>query len=206
MVAGVQTAPAPPPKNPKKTPTMAVAEEGPCAMDMSSDEGPPTSSSRWVRLTSSDGGEVDVRAEEIRLCGLVATMLDEEDEDEQSSVEIPLPACSFIMVQKIARFCAEYHARPFPAIQKPLVAEPDTILSPWYVGFINAMSFDELGELCEAANYVQNEPLVHLMCIAIVAIIRRTPDEELGELLHSTLPAEEQAALREKYKDLLKYK
>lgn len=132
------------------------------------------------------------------LCSkLVKTML----EGEKDNLVIPLPSVDFTSLQKIVEFVKFYHVNPLPEIVKPLKTNQLIDAVPkWYADFVDSMPLHDLMNLLHAANYMNIQPLLDLICCKIASMIKGKTTEEIRQtfnIVNDFTPEEEANVIAE---------
>lgn len=130
---------------------------------------------KTVLLTSNEGESYAVARQAATQSALIATMLDEEDEEEQ---EIPLPGIRSDVLALVVEFMKQNHKDPMKEIEKPLKSTNiGDLVQEWYANFVNRDQEIIFG-LVAAANYLDCQTLLDLMCGSISCrVMGKTPDE-----------------------------
>jgi len=130
---------------------------------------------KTVLLTSTDGESYAVARRAAMQSALIATMLDEEDEEEQ---EIPLPGVRSDVLVLVIEFMTQNLKDPMREIPKPLKSTNiRDFVQEWYADFVNRDQEVVFG-LVAAANYLDCQTLLDLMCGSISCrVLGKTRDE-----------------------------
>lgn len=147
-----------------------------------------------IELEPRDGEKVVVEYECLKICGFIVAAVDvgvedmennSEDEGECETkaselIHIPVPQVSRETLDSVIAFCRMYHEKPMTPIPKPM---------PWpkrvydlvdhdYARFVYTRSYDALDLIIQAANYLDNDPLLEL-CGARYArnMVNGTPEQ-----------------------------
>ena len=125
--------------------------------------------------------------------------LDAEEDDEDNTVEIPLPNVKSEVLKKVIEFC-EYHLKePMTEIEKPLKSQNMVdIVQKWYADFVDVEQVI-LFELILAANYMDIKPLLDLTCATVASMIKGKSPEDIRTTFNITndFSPEEEAQVRE---------
>jgi hypothetical protein len=96
----------------------------------------------------------------------------EEDGDDGSVTEIPLPNVKSQVLTKVIEFCTHHLQEPMSEIEKPLKsAVMADVVQKWYADFVNLEQV-LLFELILAANYMDIKPLLDLTCATVASMIK----------------------------------
>lgn len=133
---------------------------------------------KTVLLVSNEGESFAVARQAANQSALIATMLDEEDEDDEEKQEIPLPGIRSDVLALVVEFMKQYHKDPMKEIEKPLKSTNiGDLVQEWYANFVNRDQEIIFG-LVAAANYLDCQTLLDLMCGSISCrVMGKTPDE-----------------------------
>jgi hypothetical protein len=157
---------------------------------------PEVDDDRLVVLVTGGGqssDEFEVRRDEAMLMKIVATML-EDDEDEKPIV--PLPNLSNTTLVKILEYIRLYKAEAMRATEKPLRDDDlSRLLQPQYVSYIDYdvmddAQLDALTDLMLGANYVNCQPLLDLCCMKCASHIKNKTPEQIRQFLRIPEPLE----------------
>ena len=102
----------------------------------------------------------------------------------------------------IFEFCEHHIKDPLPSIDKPLRSNLfREIVPPWYDAFME-MDHSVLFKLAEAANYMDVNPLLNLVCAKIACMIKDKSVEEIRTTfdIPNNYTPEEEAAFEEESK------
>ena len=104
---------------------------------------------------------------------LVKSMMDEDDDDEDATVaEIPLPNVKAQVLRKVIEFCEHHLSDPMTEIEKPLKSQAmQDVVQKWYADFVDLEQV-LLFELILAANYMDIKPLLDLTCATVASMIK----------------------------------
>lgn len=150
---------------------------------------------------SKEGDAFPVPANVAKMSELVKSMIDDEDEDENTP-EIPLPNVKATVLKKVIEFCTHYSSEPMDEIEKPLKSSVmSQVVQKWYAEYVNV---DQalLFELILAANYMDIKPLLDLTCATVASMIKGKTPEEIRRTFNITndFSPEEEAQVREENK------
>jgi S-phase kinase-associated protein 1 len=150
---------------------------------------------------SKEGEAFSVAANIATMSELVKSMIEEEDDDENTP-EIPLPNVKSTVLKKVIDFCSHYQTEPMNEIEKPLKsATMSQVVQPWYAEYVN-VDQAVLFELILAANYMDIKPLLDLTCATVASMIKGKTPEEIRKTFNITndFSPEEEAQVREENK------
>ncbi len=128
--------------------------------------------------------------------------VEDENEDENSSMEIPLPNVKSEVLQKVIEFCQHHLAEPMNEIEKPLKSQKmSDVVQKWYADFVELEQV-LLFELILAANYMDIKPLLDLTCATVASMIKGKSPEDIRATFNITndFSPEEEAQVREENK------
>jgi len=118
----------------------------------------------------------------------------------RNAVLVPLPKVKGSVLRKVVEFCAYYQDNePMREIVTPLTSDRiEDLVQEWYCIFSdvdNVMKY----EILSAANYMNIQPLVDLMCLRISVMIKGKSAEELRRIFNipETLTYEEEQEILE---------
>mmetsp|Transcript_12954 Transcript_12954/g.33055 ORF Transcript_12954/g.33055 Transcript_12954/m.33055 type:complete len:173 (+) Transcript_12954:112-630(+) len=152
-------------------------------------------------LVSQEGKRYEVSRETAMQSMLVKEMVDEE-EGEDSVLDIPLPNVKSSVLEKVVEFCSHHVKEPMPDIEKPLKsANMNEVVSEWDANFVD-LDQEALFELILAANYMDIKSLLDLTCAKVASMIKGKSPEEIRETFNITndFTPEEEARVREENK------
>ncbi|GKY92863.1 hypothetical protein MPSEU_000255500 [Mayamaea pseudoterrestris] len=130
------------------------------------------------------------------------SLLDNEDEDESVTPEIPLPNVKSQVLQKVIEFCEHHLSDPMNEIEKPLKSKSMAdVVQKWYADFVDLEQV-LLFELILAANYMDIKPLLDLTCATVASMIKGKTPEEIRATFNITndFTPEEEAQVRDENK------
>ena len=114
---------------------------------------------------------------------LVKTALSTDD----SAEEVPLPAVSGEVVEKVVEYMNHHQGKELPIIEKPLRSKvmKDVCKDPWDAEFIDKIGENrqQLYDLILAANYMDIKSLLHLGCAKVASLIKGQPLDKIKEIL-----------------------
>jgi S-phase kinase-associated protein 1 len=134
------------------------------------------------------------------MSGLVKeTLGDEEDddEDESSLPDIPLPNVSADVLGKVIEYCKYYQDDEMRTIQTPLTSSRlEDLVQEWYAHFVK-VDKNLLFDLVAAANFMDIKPLLDLTCLAVSILIKGKSAAELRQMFNisNEYSAEEKAQI-----------
>jgi len=127
---------------------------------------------------------------------IVQDMIDEEDEEDDSVPEFPLPNVSTDVLKMVIDFCTHYQeVERMTEIVTPLRSSKlDELVQEWYASFVR-VSRNMLFDLVAAANFMDIKPLLDLTCLAVSILIKGKSAGELREMfnLSADFASDEQA-------------
>lgn len=146
---------------------------------------------------------------DIQLTGTLQTFFfprcyspEDENEDEDNSMEIPLPNVKSEVLQKVIEFCQHHLVEPMSEIEKPLKSQKmSDVVQKWYADFVELEQV-LLFELILAANYMDIKPLLDLTCATVASMIKGKSPEDIRATFNITndFSPEEEAQVREENK------
>jgi S-phase kinase-associated protein 1 len=155
-----------------------------------------------VILISKEGDQFTVEKDIAWQSVLVRTML--EDDDDDSTPQIPLPNVTSKALVKIIEFCKYHHQNgPMKEIEKPLTSTDLKIaVSEWDGTFIQSFEQEDLFELILAANFIDLQPLLDLACAQVATQIKGKTPEEIRQTfnIENDFTPEEEEQIREENK------
>jgi S-phase kinase-associated protein 1 len=100
------------------------------------------------------------------------------DDDDEQTIEIPLPNVKSQVLQKVIEFCEHHLEQPMTEIEKPLKSQVMAdVVQKWYADFVELEQV-LLFELILAANYMDIKPLLDLTCATVASMIKgKSPDD-----------------------------
>lgn len=151
---------------------------------------------------SKEGDAYEVPIAVAKMSQLVTETLDgDDDDDEETGREIPLPNVSSPVLEKVIEFCTHYtQVEQMTAIQTPLRSPKlDELVQEWYAAYVR-VERNMLFDLVAAANFMDIKPLLDLTCLAVSILIKGKSATELREMFNLTAdltPEEEAQAQRD---------
>ena len=120
---------------------------------------------------SKEGDSFPVPVTVANMSELVKSMMD-EDADEDTNAEIPLPNVKAEVLRKVIEFCEHHLQEPMTEIEKPLKSQNMAdVVQKWYADFVDLEQV-LLFELILAANYMDIKPLLDLTCATVASMIK----------------------------------
>ena len=158
--------------------------------------------SRPLILRSEDGQDFTVDYEDLKLSKLVIESIDDHtnitthNTHTHNNLEIlPLLKIKGVILSKVIEFCQHYTADPMTPISMPFTSDlMEDMVQPWYCAY---SSVDDVMkyELLSAANFMNIEPLMDLMCLKISVMIKGKSGDEIRRIFNIPLelsPEEEE--------------
>jgi S-phase kinase-associated protein 1 len=121
------------------------------------------------------------------------------DDDEESTIEIPLPNVKSQVLQKVIEFCEHHLEQPMTEIEKPLKSQiMADVVQKWYADFVELEQV-LLFELILAANYMDIKPLLDLTCATVASMIKGKSPDDIRSTFNITndFSPEEEAQVRD---------
>lgn len=110
-----------------------------------------------------------------RMCGTIANMLD--DIDDESNVPIPIPNVKGEIFEKVIAFCKKYEDMKLITTEEEDLEMRVKPLEGWDKDFVN-VSLAVLFEMILAANFLDLKHMLNLTCKAVAEMIKgKTPTE-----------------------------
>ena len=151
-------------------------------------------SGKKVKISTSDGEVIEIAEEYARMSTTIKNLLDSGfDESEES---IPLETVSKKVFDKVIEYCEYRFANPE---QKNTLGAYSPELAEWDQKFFDALDLPMMYDVTTAANFLDNKPLLDVMCKGIAGKIRGKSVEEMREILNikNDFTPEEEEELRE---------
>jgi len=153
-----------------------------------------------VKLVSKEGEVHEVPIAVAKMSSLVATTIDDDDEDEDVAHEIPLPNVKDAVLTKVVEYCKHYTTEEaMTQIQTPLKSSKlEDLVQTWYADFVDVEQ-PLLFELVTAANFMDIKPLLDLTCLAVSIAIKGKTAPQLREIFNisNEFSPDEEAQIRE---------
>jgi len=153
-----------------------------------------------VKLVSKEGDVHEVPLAVAKMSSLVATTIDDDDEDEAVEHEIPLPNVKDAVLAKVVEYCKHYTTEEaMTQIQTPLKSSKiEDLVQAWYADFVDVEQ-SLLFELVTAANFMDIKPLLDLTCLAVSIAIKGKTAPQLREIFNisNEFSPDEEAQVRE---------
>lgn len=142
-------------------------------------------------LLSETNVPIEIEAKIIKDLSLTIKLMssyeleDEVDDVESEKEEIPLPFDNKIL-EKIIEFCQYYYTKPYKKLNKPLKSNKleENIDDIWYVNYVDNENEVFLRYLLNAANYLQMDSLIELLCAKFGCLVYGLSFEEINEFLN----------------------
>lgn len=153
-----------------------------------------------VTLVSQEGTTFSVPICVVRHSTLISTMLEDDGGEDGEVTEIPLPYIKAAIMSKVTEFFQLYEDEPFPEIPKPLPSTNMADAVPErYATFVDGMDKETQFELILAANYLDVQPLLELLCAKVASTVKgKTPEQIRAQFgLQDDFTAEERHMLAE---------
>jgi S-phase kinase-associated protein 1 len=122
---------------------------------------------------------------------------DDNDEDEPTMPDIPLPNVSADVLGKVIEYCTHYQEDEMRPIQTPLNSNKlEELVQEWYADFVK-VDKNLLFDLVAAANFMDIKPLLDLTCLAVSILIKGKSAAELRQMFNisNEFSAEEKAQI-----------
>lgn len=132
-----------------------------------------------VTLVSQEGTMFSMPICVVRHSTLISTMLEDDGGEDGEVAEIPLPYVKAAVMTRVAEFLQLYEDEPFPEIPKPLPSTNMADAVPAkYAAFVDGLSPEMQFELILAANYMDVQPLLELLCAKVASTVKgKTPEQ-----------------------------
>jgi len=164
-----------------------------------------------IQVTDENSTTFDVPKKWVDMCGLISSMLEENDEDEdEENTVIPLPnITSKDTMKKVLEYCEYHHNNKADEIPKPIMGTLGEVLCDWDKEYIKLKNDKEvtlerevLLDLIQAANYLVCDDLLHLCCATVSQYTKGKSVEELREFfgVENDFTPEEEERIREENK------
>jgi len=155
-----------------------------------------------IILISEDGCRFTTSVKVMNLSKLVEESLGEDPESLGSDVEIPLPKVKGIVLEKVIEYCDHYTNKdPMKEIKTPLPKSNkiEDAVQSWYCEYSDVDDVMKY-EILAAANFMNIQPLLDLMCLRISVYIFRRKAEDIKKIFNipeNPTPEETQEILEE---------
>ena len=130
---------------------------------------------------SREGDVYEVALPAARMSKLVMYSIDGGNEESPIS-DLPLPSVQGIVLAKVIAYCQHYQTEPMTEIIAPLPSvKLEEIVQQWYCDFVkieNVMLF----KLIAAANYMNIQPLLDLLTLAVSMTIKGKSADEIRKI------------------------
>jgi S-phase kinase-associated protein 1 len=114
-----------------------------------------------------------------------------------------LPNVKGDVLKKVVEFKMYHHANPYQMITKPIQSTKmvEICKDSWDAAFVNITQSDAF-DLIMAANYLDNKPLLDLMCAKIASAIKGKQPEQIRRTFNipNDFTPEEEATVRNENK------
>jgi len=134
--------------------------------------------SKFILKSSDDQTFGLDNIEVLRKSKLIASMLEDYDEDSSDVEEIPIPNVNYNTLVLVMEYLQ--HEDVMPEIEKPIKSRDlaECGVPAWFVSFINKLTQQQLFDVILAANYLDIPLLLDLGCAKVASMIKgQTPDE-----------------------------
>jgi S-phase kinase-associated protein 1 len=155
-----------------------------------------------ISLVSQDDEKFQITYDIAKMSGLLNTILENYDNDQNIDDEIPIMNVKANILSKVIEFIKYYLEEPMKEIEKPLISsDMSKVVQQWYADFIKVDN-QILFELILAANYLDIKPLLDLTCATTASMIKGKTPNEIAETfgIASTdiiITPEQEAKIRE---------
>ncbi len=132
--------------------------------------------SELISLTSSEGNKFFISKNAAKMSSLLKGAI----EDYNGDISIPLLEINSKILRKVIEYLEHWNNTQPPEIKKPIETHLMTqVVDIWSATYIESLTFEEIGDLAIAANFMEISPLVELTCCKIAAIGISKPINEL---------------------------
>lgn len=133
---------------------------------------------KTVKIQSNDGETFSIPVKVASVSEVIKNAMENEDDDDQENLEIPIPNVDAKVLQKVIDFCTHYTEEPMKEIKRPLKSVVlSEVVQQWYAEFVE-VDQPLLYELLQAANFMNIKVLLDLCAAKIAIMIKgKTPDE-----------------------------
>jgi S-phase kinase-associated protein 1 len=157
------------------------------------------SAERTVKLMAGDGATVDAPVHLlVGYSGLMKGMCGENGEMPDM---VPLPNARGYRLQQALSVMAMHHTKPMGEIKRPLVDNSlaKSMDHPDLAAYADALSTEEAMELLMLANYIDCNPLLHLMAAKLATGMRGLTPAQIREKygIENDFTPEQEAAIAE---------
>jgi hypothetical protein len=124
---------------------------------------------------ASDGERLEVANDIAMMAGIVKTVMDDDDGDDEKkgTKEFPMVNVTGTILRKVIEFCEHFREEEMTPISKPIMQDTlDDLVPQWYVDYVN-VDDGVLFDLTNAANYMNVAPLLALTTAALALLIKR---------------------------------
>lgn len=130
-------------------------------------------------ITTRDGDRLAVSRSVIELNTFLNVMVEDNDE-----FDISLSMVTTKDMAKVIEFCNYYDRNPFVPIERPVRhRKMDRVVEDrWYINFVE-LGREDLFDMINVANYLDNQPLLDLLCAKIATMVRGKTVSEVREML-----------------------
>jgi hypothetical protein len=142
--------------------------------------------SRQVHIASKEGTLFPLSAEAVKQSDVLKTMLEDEDEDEDTIPKLPMPSVAAAELERIVSFLQYHETDPMGEITKPIQADvAQCNVCAFDVTLLKALSVQELMGLFIAANYMNIPSLIHLIQAKVASLILGKTPTQIRELFRT---------------------
>jgi len=152
--------------------------------DIKIEDNQKTEDNKKIMLISQDNIQYEVSSNILELSELIKTMIsnyDEDEDDDNTVPEMPLPNVRSCVLAKVIEYCRHYFKEPMSEIEKPLISSTlNEVVNAWYANFVD-VDDEMVLEILLAANYMDIKPLLNLCCATIASKCKGKTIEEMSE-------------------------
>ena len=155
--------------------------------------------SKIIKLITKEGKEIEITKDSAVLSELLKQKINDFPDEEK----FPINEVDEKTAEKVKEYLSHFNGTAPPEIEKPLKSNNiKNVTDEWSANFMNRMSFDDIINLSEAANYMGINCLLDLCSAKIASLIKDKSEEEIKKefKIKQSFTEEEKNKIREENK------
>ena len=155
--------------------------------------------SKIIKLITKEGKEIEITKDAAVLSELLKQKINDFPDEEK----FPINEVDEKTAEKVKEYLSHFNGTAPPEIEKPLKSNNmKNVTDEWSANFMNRMSFDDIINLSEAANYMGINCLLDLCSAKIASLIKDKSEEEIKKefKIKQSFTEEEKNKIREENK------
>jgi len=155
-----------------------------------------------IKLKSKEGDLVPISKKAAFMSKFIKSAL----ENDKDATEVSLQHVETPIVKKVVEYLVYHHNNPPKQISRPLTTAnlSENNVDPWDSKFAD-VDQDTMFLVLLAANYMDIQPFLHLMCAKVASLMKGKTPEEIRKTfnIRDDYTPEEEEQVRKEHKDLL---